>query len=311
VNSLWDGDASNPNAALTVFRHFDSASVVRGLVGDRPQTVLMLGYPLFERMHYLLVAGFDVFGNVGHQLTTRLYMDFLRMEGELNFLALLPSGDRQKVLDAWYRGRGDAQNEYFANVATYFPAESGVRYRTADHLGELHEMLRKRVAAVREASLDWVGSDLSDAEVELMRRLSQIKGLPVSYMPEMSVLLLQRPGASPSVVSLISNSAHGNVAYLFKEEKRRLPKEDTLLAINGIAGAYPNAIYAVDAEKLSDFVNAVSILASEADQIQLTERFGVRRSDQRFWPTSDSIHAVWRRMAPGEAAMLDFSRLDY
>lgn len=47
--------------------------------------MLVIGYPLFERMHYLLLAGYDVYGNIGHQLATRLYMDFLRMEGELNF----------------------------------------------------------------------------------------------------------------------------------------------------------------------------------------------------------------------------------
>lgn len=32
---IWDGNGTNPNAALTVFRHFDSASVVQGLVGEQ------------------------------------------------------------------------------------------------------------------------------------------------------------------------------------------------------------------------------------------------------------------------------------
>ena len=76
-----------------MLRHFDSASVVQGLLGEQPQTVMLIGYPLLERIHYLLVAGFDVYGSVGHQLTTRLYMDFLRMEGEMNFFAFLPLAD--------------------------------------------------------------------------------------------------------------------------------------------------------------------------------------------------------------------------
>ena len=38
----------------------------------------------------------DVFGAVGHQLTTRLYMDFLRMEGEVNFLGFMPDAERQE-----------------------------------------------------------------------------------------------------------------------------------------------------------------------------------------------------------------------
>ncbi|HHQ14275.1 MAG TPA: hypothetical protein ENK16_04560, partial [Chromatiales bacterium] len=63
---IWDGDGQNRNAALTVFRHFDSAAVEYGFVGDYPETAWMIDYPLFERIHYLLVAGFDVYGNVGH-----------------------------------------------------------------------------------------------------------------------------------------------------------------------------------------------------------------------------------------------------
>jgi len=310
IDGLWDGDGRNPNAALTSFRHFDSASIVRGLVGERPQTTLLLGYPLFERMHYLLVAGYDVYGNVGHQLATRLYMDFLRMEGELNFLALLPSGDRQTALDHWYRGRKKAQNDYFADVSSYFPADSAERYQTAEPLEELYGKLRQRLAPVRERSLDWEGSDLSDAQLTQVRRLSQIKGLPASHMPEMSLLLLERPGLHPRIVSLIKNTAHSNVAQLFGEEKRLLPKEDTLLAIDGVAGAYPNAIYALNADKLPDFTDAVASLGGKADLVKLSERYGVRRTDPRFWPTSDALHAAWRRVAPREAAILDYSRLD-
>ncbi len=56
---LWDGDGKNANAALTVFRHFDSATVVKGFVGRPPKTAWVVGYPLLERIHYLLVAGFD------------------------------------------------------------------------------------------------------------------------------------------------------------------------------------------------------------------------------------------------------------
>ena len=63
LSLIWDGDGRNPNAALTVFRHFDSASVVKGLVGDAPKTAWVLGYPLFERIYYLLVAGYDPYGN--------------------------------------------------------------------------------------------------------------------------------------------------------------------------------------------------------------------------------------------------------
>ena len=100
---IWDGDGRNDNAGLTIFRHFDSASVVKGMVGGTPKTAWVIGYPLLERIHYLLVANYDVYGNVGHQLNSRLYMDFLRMEGEFNFLSFLPRSQRIATRDQWYR----------------------------------------------------------------------------------------------------------------------------------------------------------------------------------------------------------------
>ncbi|NJN40814.1 MAG: hypothetical protein HC807_08430 [Gammaproteobacteria bacterium] len=105
VSLIWNGGERNRNAALTVFRHFDSASVVKGMVGAPPKTAWVIGYPLFERIYYLLVTGYDVYGDAGHQLNTRLYMDFLRMEGEFNFLVFLPRAAREATRDYWYRGR--------------------------------------------------------------------------------------------------------------------------------------------------------------------------------------------------------------
>jgi hypothetical protein len=100
LDHVWSGEGTNGNAGLTVFRHFDNASVVEGLVGGPPQTAWVVGYALLERIHYLLVAGFDVFGNVGHQLQMRTYMDFLRMEAEHNLLLLLPKARCQRCLRA-------------------------------------------------------------------------------------------------------------------------------------------------------------------------------------------------------------------
>lgn len=310
VNNLWDGDGHNPNAALTVFRHFDSASVIRGLAGERPQTTLLLGYPLFERMHYLLVAGFDVYGNVGHQVATRLYMDFLRMEGEMNFLTLLPLKDRQPVLDHWYRGRSEPHIRQFADAAAFFPKESGMRYRTQDHLGELYAAIRQRMAGVREQTLEWAANGWTASDVAQLQRLSAIQGIPASQMPENSLLVIRSPAGRLHLVSLVRNSAHSNVAELFRESRRRLPAEDTLLALDGVVGAYPNAFYTLDAGDLPAFVDAVSLLGSEDDLVRLTDRFGVRRTDRRFWPLSDAIHAEWRRIAPREAAVLDYSRFE-
>ena len=63
--NIWDGGGVNQNAALTVFRHVDSATVTKGFIGDTPLTGWVVDYPIFEQLHYLLVAGFNVYGSSG------------------------------------------------------------------------------------------------------------------------------------------------------------------------------------------------------------------------------------------------------
>ena len=45
-----------------------------------------------------------MYGNLGHQYNTRLYMDFLRTEGEDYFLAFLPADKREAIRYNWYKG---------------------------------------------------------------------------------------------------------------------------------------------------------------------------------------------------------------
>lgn len=307
---IWDGDGSNPNAALTVFRHFDSASVERGLIGNRPQTAFVMGYPLLERMHYLLTAGFDVFGNVGHQLATRLYMDFLRIESELNFLVFLPLKDRQPVLDHWYRGRSEPHNHYFRDATAHFPQETGVNFHSKDTLNELYERIQARMAPVRETQHELASSGLDAQSIGQLEALGKIQGLTAAIMPEDSLLLIRQPNGKNTVISILRNSAHSNVAEMFDESERRLPQEDTLTVQHGIVGAYPNAIFALDSNQLSAFVRAVAALRTPADLSALANQYAIRRTDPRFWPTSDLLHANYLQQQAIEYGILDYSRLE-
>ena len=109
VTDIWNGldeggpsSVANTNAALTVLRHQDSAIVTKGLVGATSKTSFVLDYATFERFYYDLVSGFDVFGDVTHQVHTRLYMSYIKMEAEENFLSFLPSSVRAPMRRSWY-----------------------------------------------------------------------------------------------------------------------------------------------------------------------------------------------------------------
>jgi hypothetical protein len=100
------------------------------------------------------------------------------------------------------------------------------------------------------------------------------------------------------------------VASPFGEEKRRVPAEDRLVVVNGFTGAYPNAFYYVELADLPQFAHTVQSLGGEADYQALMTRFGIRRTDARFWAHSDSVNAAYRVWAPREAGLFDYSRID-
>jgi hypothetical protein len=302
---LWDGDRRNPNAGLTIYRHFDSASVVQGLLGERPQSAWVIGYPLLERIHYLLVAGFDVYGSTGHQLSTRLYMDFLRMEGELSFLSFLPRAARQGVRDRWYRNAGTEQIAYLKSTDAYYSGETGIAFKSRDPLAEMYGLLKSHLAPVASTRYALESSGLPREAQAALADLASARGRAVARFPEMAFL-----SVGDRNFTLISNNAHSNVAAMFGEARRRLPDEDTLSVLNGFVGAYPNAFFRVEPGQLPAFVAALKGLETEADYRRLLERYGIRRTDARFWAHSDALHEAFRAWAPVEAGLFDYNRFE-
>jgi len=309
LSAIWDGDGRNSNAALTIFRNFDNATVVKGLVGTRPKTAWVMGYPLFERLYYLLVTGYDVYGNAGHQLNSRLYMDFMRMEGEFNFLLFLPEGARQLVADYWYRNARDQVQDYVYGRNAVVKRETGIKYRSSDAQGEFYEMLKTRLAPVLDRRYDLA----SVPDVALRRELEALavmRGRHLSWLPEMSILRVDDPSGAARWFTLLRDTAHANVSHLLREETTLRPEENGLTVVPGFLGDYPNAFYRVQRADLPAFAAAVQALKSETDYRAFASRFGVRRTNPGFWAHSDAAHAAYRQTAPAEAALFDYNRLE-
>jgi hypothetical protein len=305
---LWDGDRSNPNAGLTIFRHLDQGSVVQGLVGTPPKTAWIIGYPLLERIHYLLVAGFDVFGNLGHQLNTRVYMDFLRMEGEANFVALLPIASRKAVRDYWYRGARSEVQDYIDGDATHFPLETGIAFKTADPARELMQMMRVRLAPALDHKAPLARGASSPATRAAIERLGALQGRSLSFLPQLAWLIVQEQGGEERYFTLLHNNGHSNISHLLNEEERRLPDEDTLTVTEGLVGAYPNAFYRVGSADLSAFTDEIAGMKGPADYSKLRARHAVGASDPEFWTVSDRVIEALARQSPVDAALPDYGR---
>jgi len=307
LDLVWSGKG-NPNASLTVFRHYDSASVLQGFVGPTPKTAWLISYPLLERIHYLLVAGFDVYGSVGHQLKTRLYMDFLRMEAESNFISLLPKKQRKAIHEYWYRGTSDDIKDYIFSDDFYQLPETGINYQTQTPKTELFQLVKKHTNNRKVNQFNLSSSTQSTTDKTILH-ISKIAATSVSLLPQVSYIMVEEDGKK-QIYTLVNNSAHSNVAHLFSEENRRLPAEDNLAILRGIVGTYPNAFFKVEKDQLTDFVDNLVAMKSEQDYRKLKDRFAIRRTNPEFWAFADELHAWYKTNQAQSAGLLDFNRLE-
>ncbi len=310
LDAIWDGDNTNKNAALTVFRHLDNASVVKGMVGAPPKTAWIMDYSQFERIHYLLVAGFDPFGNVGHQLTTRLYMDFLRMEGEVNFVSFLPPDNRPEEFRYWYRNADEGIETFIDDMHAdvFFP--SGIDYQTEEYKLEFYQQLKLHLASVDSHNHDLSASNVSEADLRTLEQLADISGKSISFLPEVVFMRLTDGQGNEHFYTLIHNRGFLNVTSLFGDAESRVPDEDDLTLVHGFIGAYPNAFWDVRSTDLSDLLKQVRTLDSESNYRKLMDDYGVRRTSDQFWAFSDRLHQEYRIMAQVEAGLFDFNRLE-
>ncbi len=325
MNFLWDGDGKNPNAALTVFRHYDSASVSPGFVGDYPETAWVLDYPTFERIHYLLVTGFNVFGNLKHQLHTRLYMDFLRMEAEDMYLAFLPTSHRTQIRNSWYEGMRKGMEREFEGVDHWMQKEVVTGYKTDDPQRELYQHMEKKLAPVlaREDVINrCIKSDCKDSKSNskmavdvAMQKIAEIEGLVLIAFPDLAFVRVKMGGKPENdlAYTIIRNKAYKNVTSMFSDEKDSETRDysnDSLTVVDWLEGSYPNFFFEVNVDDIEKFTKHYASLENRQDYERFVSIYGVRRTNQRFWNTADWFQEKSRQQEPMLSGLFDLNRYE-
>jgi len=325
---LWNGkdksksDVLNKNAALTVFRHLDSASVNYGLLGDFPETAWILDYSVFERIHYLLVAGFDVYGNAGHQLNTRLYMDILRTEGEDYFLAFLPADVRVQVRDGWYQGiRKSNKND--AGKVQWLNKELVKGYKTDDTQRELYQSIVAYLGAAAGDG-DFINrcdndkcARASDKNIlradNAMKKAARMDGEIVQFLPDLAFVrvLMGGDAGQDRAYTMIYNKAYKTVSSLLEEDKPGAFRDyqfDTQTILPWLEGSYPNFFYVVKLDEIEKFVESYNAISNLREYEIFVARYGVRRTSEDFWSQVDWFNQQFLREQPVKAGIFDLNR---
>lgn len=326
-DAIWKGNRASDAPLLTVYRHFDSASVHKGVLGALPSTMWVMDYPLLERIYYALVAGFDVYGTVGHQLAIRLYMDGLRVEGESYFLSFMPVEERRKMIDSWYKG---VKPE---NIPYYDAGISGkIDFETDNSKQEfIEQIVKKHILPETGISFDPVNyladgaeypplpdkyeslADYLQAFRAVSKRGTEFFSLVNDYNANLIYIRIRKNDGTDVVISMIINRWHDNVAFLFKEKDTLRPDSDKADFIKGFHGSYPNYLIDIKQDDLPDFFDLLSRIGeiSEEEGRQRFNKYGVNRADDDFWEQYDWFQARFNKDQPVNSGLFDLNRYYY
>jgi hypothetical protein len=324
MDAIWKGDRPQDAPLQTIYRHFDSASVHKGALGDVPRTLWVIDYPQLERIYYSLVAGFDVFGNLSHQANVRRYMDYLRIEGELNFLDFMPRDSRIGMMQSWYLGDRAFEHVDPENVERM--RETSVQYQTNDPKREFVErVVETHLLPSTRITFDTLNYRKDGREVpmpgsfetfeDIINGFRSLTAPGTGFIEHVTgsnanllYLRVRTRDGSYRFFSIVINRWHDNVNSMFGEAARLDPSKDTIHFFAGSIGAYPNYFLEVDSSNLPDFFDMLANFDGSDEYIAKFHKYGVNRADENFWESFDGFQAELDQSDPLRAGLYDLNR---
>ncbi len=323
VESIWKGEKASDAPTLTIYRHYNSASVHKGVVGELPRTMWVLDFSQLERIYYLLVAGYDVFGNISHQTNIRRYFDYIRMEGEENFLAYMPKDRRLDYFKSWYIDVDDVQELEKMDIPD---VETAVTYETEHPRGEfIEQVVNNHILKSTGINFDDINYyaegqlppemptsfDTYEDLKEGFRALTKPGTGFIRHVTDNGVnvmhLHIKMENGEDIVGSLVINRWHDNVDTMFNGEQSN-PAKDTLDFVKYSVGSYPNMFIIVDYKDLPDFFDLLQNYDRTPAYNAKIEKYFISRSNKEFWSTFDWFQNHFNESDPLNAGLYDLNR---
>ena len=323
METIWKGERASDAPLLTIYRHYDSASVHKGVVGKLPRTMWVIDFSQLERIYYLLVAGYDVYGNISHQTNIRRYFDYIRIEGEENFLSYLPKEKRLGYFKSWYIGVNEVQKLKELAVSGL---ETGIIYVTEHPRGEFIEnVVNQHILRSTNIKFDEINYFSEGQEPpEMPERFETKEALKTGFRSltkpgtgfirhvtdngvNVMHLRIKMEEGSDIVGSLVINRWHDNVNSMFNGEQSD-PGKDTLDFVKFSVGSYPNMFVIVDHRDLPDFFDLLENYDESEKYNAKIKKYFVSRSNENFWETFDWFQEHFDRSDPLNSGLYDLNR---
>lgn len=317
LSSIWQGQENNPNANITVYRHFDSAHVLFGLRGQQPKTFWVLDYQVFESIYYNLSAGYNVFGPLLHQLNSRLYMEVSRIASEDLFLSFMTPQSRVQYRHDWSIPVPSEKESSLKKIVDFFTDEESKKfnseYKFAGNKIATDQSLVKASDPSKLLEL-FEQKIFSDKQVhpsaELAKDLKQFQNLnskTIEHLPD-TILLKIHNEKEVKLWTIIHNKDHYNVSMILFEQLRRRPSHDSIDIIQGLATSYANLIIDIKARELGSFYNDLNTAKNSGQVWEVLKKYGLSRSSKNFWSSFDELNTLTTNSKTNERGIVDLNR---
>ena len=137
--------------------------------------------------------------------------------------------------------------------------------------------------------------------IRSIRRLEPMAEKPahsapfVNLFPDSSLVLIQSGGKLKKVVTVIRDRAHSALGRFVLESSARVPEQDRLAIVAGLATSYPNLFFVVPDDRLPDFLQQLNQVDSQHSAQSFIKTWAILKTNPEFWTVSDQLHAYLAR----------------
>ena len=142
-----------------------------------------------------------------------------------------------------------------------------------------------------------------------MRRVADIHGRKVQALPDVTfVHVVTGEDSQDLAYTIIRNKALSNNSMLFREDRRRIPDNDTLTVVRGYVGSYPNAFSRIPIDEIEDRIERFLKIKDKLDYYTFAKQYGIQRNSPIFWQESDWHYRKFLTERPKAAGLFDLYR---
>jgi hypothetical protein len=205
--------------------------------------------------------------------------------------------------------------------------ESPIEFKTDDPQRELYQVVEKYLGEMA-GPVDYLNrcnaaDCVSNASTEKARRADSLVKA-IHQIDRANLDDLQRIGVEPDVIymrvlmgdepdihyTLLRNKSYKSLNSLLSmgDPQARDPANDTYTVLRDFSGSYPNFYMVVPYEQLEDAMEEFSTVDTLDGYQTMMAKYGIRRTNRRFWENADWFQQQYAEEQPVEAGILDLNR---